>query len=69
MAAEFPHVQFRSLDLAPIMAHTPRVNIVFEVYDMADGLLLEENSQDVVFVNMAIELVGPRSGPRVYLVC
>lgn len=57
MAAEFPHVQFLSLDVAPIMAHTPRANIVFEVYDIGKGLLVEDNSQDIVFVNMAIELV------------
>lgn len=57
MAAEFPHVQFRSLDVAPIAAHVPRPNIVFEVYDITEGLLLEDNSQDIVFVNVAIELV------------
>ncbi|QRV82186.1 methyltransferase domain protein [Ceratobasidium sp. AG-Ba] len=51
MAATFPHVQFRSLDLAPIMAHVPRSNIVFEVYDFTEGLLIEDNSQDIVFIN------------------
>jgi hypothetical protein len=58
MAAEFPHVQFRSIDIAPIMAHAPRSNILFEVYDIGEGLLLEDGSQDIVFINVAIELVG-----------
>lgn len=58
MAAEFPHVQFQSLDVVPITAHAPRPNIVFEVYDITTGLLLEDNSQDIVFVNVALELVS-----------
>lgn len=57
MATEFPDVQFRSLDIAPIIPHPPRSNIVFEVYDISQGLLLADNSQDIVFVNVAIEIV------------
>ncbi|KAG8734723.1 hypothetical protein FRC10_011499 [Ceratobasidium sp. 414] len=57
MATEFPHVQFRSLDVAPIMAHVPRSNVVFEVYDIAGGLLLDDSSQDTVFLNVVFELV------------
>ena len=57
MATEFPHVKFRSLDVVPITAHIPRPNIVFEVYDITEGLLLGDNSQDIVFVNVAIEMV------------
>ncbi|CUA69963.1 hypothetical protein RSOLAG22IIIB_08806 [Rhizoctonia solani] len=57
MATEFPNVQFRSLDLVPVMAHAPRSNVVFEVYDFAARLLLEDSSQDVVFINTAAELV------------
>ncbi|KAG8725931.1 hypothetical protein FRC11_001147, partial [Ceratobasidium sp. 423] len=40
------------------MAHAPRSNITFEVYNFAAGLLLEDSSQDVVFINVATELVG-----------
>jgi hypothetical protein len=58
MATEFPHVQFRSLDVAPIIAHNPRPNIIFEVYDFTEGLLLEDTSQDVVFLNMVMEIVS-----------
>ncbi|GAB1522423.1 hypothetical protein RhiTH_005540 [Rhizoctonia solani] len=58
MAAKFPNVQFRSLDFVPVMAHTPRSNILFEVYDFAARILLEDSSQDIVFLNVASELVG-----------
>ncbi|QRW04417.1 methyltransferase domain protein [Ceratobasidium sp. AG-Ba] len=57
MAAEFPHVQFRSLDIAPMMAHIPCRNIVFEVYDFTEGLMLEDESQDAVFLNLLLEMV------------
>ncbi|EUC60956.1 methyltransferase domain protein [Rhizoctonia solani AG-3 Rhs1AP] len=57
MATEFPNVQFRSLDLVPVMAHAPRSNVAFEVYDFAAELLLDDSSQDVVFINVAAELV------------
>ncbi|KAG8681835.1 hypothetical protein FRC09_017200, partial [Ceratobasidium sp. 395] len=57
MATEFPHVQFRSVDIAPIMAHAPRSNIIFEVYDFTEGILLENESQDAVFLNVIMEVV------------
>jgi hypothetical protein len=59
VAADFPHVQFRSLDVAPITAHMPRPNISFEVYDFTKGLLVEDSSQDIVFLNILFELVSP----------
>ncbi|QRV90563.1 methyltransferase domain protein [Ceratobasidium sp. AG-Ba] len=57
VATEFPHVQFRTLDVVPMIPHVPQHNIVFEVYDFAEGLRLEDESQDVVFVNLVLELV------------
>ncbi|KAG9125714.1 hypothetical protein FRC07_006481 [Ceratobasidium sp. 392] len=57
MATEFPHVHFRSLDVAPIIAHAPRANIMFEVYDFSAELLLDDSSQDIVFLNAVFELV------------
>ncbi|QRV82082.1 methyltransferase domain protein [Ceratobasidium sp. AG-Ba] len=51
MTAEFPHVRFRTLDLAPVMAHVPRRNVVFEVYDFTKGIMLDDNSQDAVFLH------------------
>ncbi|KAF8608583.1 hypothetical protein BDV93DRAFT_541072 [Ceratobasidium sp. AG-I] len=57
MATEFPHVRFQSLDIAPLLPHMPRSNVVFEVYDIAEGLLVEDNSQDVVFINAGLQMV------------
>ncbi|KAJ1301978.1 hypothetical protein OPQ81_000814 [Rhizoctonia solani] len=57
MATEFPNAQIRSLDVVPLMAHAPRSNISFEAYDFATGLLLNDSSQDIVFINVATELV------------
>ncbi|QRW07077.1 methyltransferase domain protein [Ceratobasidium sp. AG-Ba] len=57
MASEFAYVQFWSLDFIPIMPHTQRENIVFEVYDFAKGILLEDGSQDAVFLNFVMERV------------
>ncbi|QRV97630.1 methyltransferase domain protein [Ceratobasidium sp. AG-Ba] len=45
MATQFPHVQFRSVDVIPMMPHIPR-----------QGLTLENKSQDVVFLNHIMEL-------------
>ncbi|QRV90567.1 methyltransferase domain protein [Ceratobasidium sp. AG-Ba] len=57
MAAEFPHVKFRTLDLVPMIPHVPRNNVVFEVYDFAQGLMVEDGSQDAVFLNIVLEVV------------
>ncbi|QRV82185.1 methyltransferase domain protein [Ceratobasidium sp. AG-Ba] len=57
VAAAFPHVQFRSLDIAPVMAHAPRHNVIFEVYDFTEGLLLDDNSQDVIFLNFLAAMI------------
>ncbi|QRW03151.1 methyltransferase domain protein [Ceratobasidium sp. AG-Ba] len=56
ISAEFPHVQFRSLDVIPMIPHIPRPNVIFEVYDFTEGLMLEDNSQDVVFMNYIMEM-------------
>ncbi|QRV73649.1 methyltransferase domain protein [Ceratobasidium sp. AG-Ba] len=57
MAIEFPHVHFRSVDVIPMIPHVPISNITFEVYDFTKGLLLEDDSQDVVFLNIILEVV------------
>ncbi|QRV98292.1 methyltransferase domain protein [Ceratobasidium sp. AG-Ba] len=56
MAAEFPHVQFRSVDIVPIISHIQRPNITFEAYDFTEGLMLEDESQDAVFINHVGEM-------------
>ncbi|KAG8684405.1 hypothetical protein FRC09_015417, partial [Ceratobasidium sp. 395] len=58
MATEFPHVRFRTLDIIPMVAHTPRANVVFEVYDFQEGLMVPDESQDVVFLNVVLEIVS-----------
>ncbi|QRV75505.1 methyltransferase domain protein [Ceratobasidium sp. AG-Ba] len=57
MATQFPHVQFRTLDIVPVIPHVPRDNIAFEVYDFTEGILLRDGSQDAVFLNIIIERV------------
>ncbi|QRV89071.1 methyltransferase domain protein [Ceratobasidium sp. AG-Ba] len=57
MAAEFPHVWFRTLDVVPIMPHVPRHNVIFEAYDFTEGLRVPDESQDAVFLNIVMELV------------
>ncbi|QRV90568.1 methyltransferase domain protein [Ceratobasidium sp. AG-Ba] len=58
VASEFPHVQFRTLDLVPMISHVQRHNVTFEVYDFTGQILLEDESQDVVFLNFALEVVS-----------
>ncbi|CAE6403472.1 unnamed protein product [Rhizoctonia solani] len=58
MASEFPHVQFVSLDFSPMVAHTPRENIIFEVYDLYSGLAEADASFDMVHVRHTANKVG-----------
>ncbi|QRV90231.1 methyltransferase domain protein [Ceratobasidium sp. AG-Ba] len=62
MATQFSHVQFLSLDVVPMIAHAPRPNVAFEVYDFTAGLLLEDESQDAVFLNVVLEMVKDYQG-------
>jgi hypothetical protein len=48
MAVEFPHCDIVSVDIAPIVAHTPRANITFEVYDLYAGVAEPDESFDYV---------------------
>ncbi|CUA74609.1 hypothetical protein RSOLAG22IIIB_05615 [Rhizoctonia solani] len=58
MASEFPHVEFVSLDFSPMAAHTPRENIVFEVYDLYAGLAEADASFDMVHIRHTANKVG-----------
>lgn len=58
MATEFPHVDFVSLDFAPMAAHTPRANITFEVYDLYAGLAEVDASFDMVHVRHTAHKAG-----------
>ncbi|QRV82930.1 methyltransferase domain protein [Ceratobasidium sp. AG-Ba] len=48
MATEFPHCDITSVDIVPITAHVPRPNVVFEVYDIYQGLAEEDESFDYI---------------------
>ncbi|KAG9086797.1 hypothetical protein FRC06_002870 [Ceratobasidium sp. 370] len=48
VAAEFPHAEFISIDFVPMIPHTPRPNVAFEVYDVYAGLAEPDDSFDVI---------------------
>ncbi|KAF8750863.1 S-adenosyl-L-methionine-dependent methyltransferase [Rhizoctonia solani] len=54
MATEFPHVDFVSLDMIPLVPHAPRPNISFEVYDVYNGLAEPDASFDIVHARRTI---------------
>ncbi|KAJ1307264.1 hypothetical protein OPQ81_001377 [Rhizoctonia solani] len=57
MAQEFPHAQFLSLDLAPIIDHVPRANVIFEVYDISTGILESDETFDFIRIAHITEIV------------
>jgi hypothetical protein len=58
MAKDFPHVQFTSVDNTPLVPHIPRRNIVFEVYDLYNGIAEQGGTFDVVHLRHAAMHVG-----------
>ncbi|KAG9086428.1 hypothetical protein FRC06_003091 [Ceratobasidium sp. 370] len=48
MAQQFPHVDFLSIDNVPLTTHVARSNIVFEVYDLYNGIAAPDASFDMV---------------------
>ncbi|KAG9127776.1 hypothetical protein FRC07_009364 [Ceratobasidium sp. 392] len=50
MAQQFPHVDFLSVDIIPLTPHMPRSNIVFEVYDLYNGIAAPDASFDIVHI-------------------
>lgn len=54
MAAEFPHVDFISLDTIPLVPHVQSSNILaYEVYDLHNGITEADESFDLVHVRQA----------------
>ncbi|CUA70604.1 hypothetical protein RSOLAG22IIIB_09028 [Rhizoctonia solani] len=54
MATEFPHVDFVSLDMIPLVPHTPRPNVNFEVYDVYNGFAEPDASFDIVHTRRTV---------------
>ncbi|KAF8603628.1 hypothetical protein BDV93DRAFT_508270 [Ceratobasidium sp. AG-I] len=51
MAAEFPHVDFTSVDTIPLVPHAQSPNILgYEVYDLPNGITEADESFDLVHV-------------------
>jgi len=57
MAVEFPHVDFVSIDIVPMVAHTPRANVIYEVYNFHDGIDEPDASFDFVHARTTKMLV------------
>ncbi|KAG8758151.1 hypothetical protein FRC11_004039 [Ceratobasidium sp. 423] len=54
MATEFPHVDFVSLDMIPLVPHTPRPNVNFEVYDVYNSFAEPDASFDIVHTRRTV---------------
>ncbi|KAG9126108.1 hypothetical protein FRC07_004844 [Ceratobasidium sp. 392] len=62
MAKDYPYVQFTSVDNMPLVPHTPRANITFEVYDLYNGIAEQSNTFDVVHLrHAAMHLKNPKA--------
>ncbi|KAG8748099.1 hypothetical protein FRC10_008832 [Ceratobasidium sp. 414] len=57
MSREFPRATFVSVDVAPIVGHVPRENVVFEVYDIQQGILERDDSFDLVRISCISEVL------------
>ncbi|CUA76737.1 hypothetical protein RSOLAG22IIIB_02207 [Rhizoctonia solani] len=58
MAAEFPHVDFTSVDTVPLVPHTRVVNILsYEVYDLYNGIAEHDETFDVVHLRHAMSRI------------
>ncbi|KAF8609757.1 hypothetical protein BDV93DRAFT_551251 [Ceratobasidium sp. AG-I] len=55
MAAEFPHVDFTSVDTVPLVPHSQSRNILgYEVYDLYNGIAEADDTFDLVHVKHAM---------------
>ncbi|KAG8741170.1 hypothetical protein FRC10_003215 [Ceratobasidium sp. 414] len=57
MAAEFEHVDFVSLDVVPLVPHSPCANIAFEVYDVYNGFAEPDASFDIVHTRRTVSQI------------
>ncbi|KAF8601543.1 hypothetical protein BDV93DRAFT_475356 [Ceratobasidium sp. AG-I] len=54
VSREFPDVDFVSVDSSPLTPHNACPNVVFEVYDLYNGIAEPDNSFDVVHIRHAV---------------
>ena len=54
VSREFPDVDFVSVDSSPLTPHNARPNVVFEVYDLYNGIAEPDDSFDVVHMRHAV---------------
>ncbi|KAG9090840.1 hypothetical protein FRC07_012006 [Ceratobasidium sp. 392] len=57
MSQEFPHAGFVSVDVAPTVAHVPRDNVIYEVYNIHRGIFEQDNSFDLVRISCVTEVL------------
>jgi hypothetical protein len=62
MAAEFPHVDFKSVDTVPLVPHIRLPNILgYEVDDLHSGISEADESFDVVHIRHMVSKVCSRA--------
>ncbi|KAG8694199.1 hypothetical protein FRC08_008633 [Ceratobasidium sp. 394] len=57
VSAEFPHAHFISIDVVPMLPHTQRPNVTFEVYDVYAGLAEPDDSFDVIHARDCLDAI------------
>ncbi|CAE6422870.1 unnamed protein product [Rhizoctonia solani] len=58
MAAEFPHVDFTSVDIVPLVPHIRAANILsYEVYDFYNGIAESDETFDIVHIRHAMSKI------------
>ncbi|KAG9093127.1 hypothetical protein FS749_015023 [Ceratobasidium sp. UAMH 11750] len=57
MATEFEHVDFVSLDMIPLVPHSPLSNVAFEVYDVYNGFAEPDASFDIVHTRRTVSQI------------
>ncbi|EUC66796.1 methyltransferase domain protein [Rhizoctonia solani AG-3 Rhs1AP] len=58
MAAEFPHVDFTSVDIVPLVPHPRRANILgYEVYDVYNGIAEVNDTFDLIHLRYSMSKI------------
>lgn len=56
IAIKFPHVDVKTIDVAPTIPHVPRPNLHHEVYDIHAGILEPTGTFDIVYAQHTISM-------------